>query len=403
MSPKAELLPEVMATQARFANVGAHLDPQYGGISTTLPRFCKAVAAVSRQQISLIGFCHPEEQPATMPGANIAVSRLPLARMRWSWDSQLRSQLRDLITATDGVHIHGLWQEHCTRSAAVAQAMNRPYIISAHGMLERWALQNKRWKKELYSSLIQRPILRRARALHALTQTEAEDYRRYGVDTPVFVIPNAVETPRQADPSLIRQLYPELKDKSLVLFLGRIHYKKGLELLCRAWAGICRRFDDVHLVLAGPDFEGTLPRIANLAGELGISSRMTFTGMLRGEQKWSAIAAAGLFVLPSYSEGFSIAVLEALGMAKPVIVTRQCNFPEIASRGCGWVIDPDASQLESSLAEALLTPRRTLGLMGNHGRQLVQERYSWDAVGRQMADAYDWVLGAPRPSSFEIL
>lgn len=403
MSPRVELLPETGLKQAHFANVGAHLDPQYGGISTTLPRFCKAVAAVNRQQISLIGFCHPAEQPATLPGPEVPVSRLPLARMRWSWDTQLRSQLQGLIAAADGVHIHGLWQEHCTRSAAVAQALNRPYIVSAHGMLERWALQNKRWKKEIYSRLIQRPVLRRAHCLHALTQTEAEDYRRYGMQTPVFVIPNAVEIPGQADPALIRQLYPELKDKCLVLFLGRIHYKKGLELLCQAWAGICRRFDDVHLVLAGPDFEGTLPRITSLASDLGISDRMTFTGMLRGEQKWSALAAAGLFVLPSYSEGFSIAILEALGMAKPVIVTRQCNFPEIASRGCGWVIDPDAAQLESSLAEALMTPRRTLAAMGSEGRRLVRERYSWDAVGRQMADAYDWVLGGGRPSSFEIV
>jgi glycosyltransferase involved in cell wall biosynthesis len=181
------------------------------------------------------------------------------------------------------------------------------------------------------------------------------------------------------------------------LFLGRIHYKKGLDILCRSWPAISRRYHDAHLVLAGPDFENTRASMESLVDELGIRKSVTFTGMLKGSMKWSALAAARLFVLPSYSEGFSVSVLEALGMGLPVVVSQECHFTEVTTRGCGWVIRPVVNELEAALRSGLATSNAGLERMGMNGRALVSEKYNWPVVGSQMASVYNWILGGVRP------
>ena len=137
--------------------------------------------------------------------------------------------------------------------------------------------------------------------------------------------------------------------------------------------------------------------------ELGLGSNVTFTGMLTGDLKRSAQAASSIFVLPSYSEGFSVAVLEALALGIPVIVTNRCNISEVARWGCGWVIEPEEKALEIALTEALQAPEAPLKAMGEWGRSLVSQHYTWDVVGRQMAAVYDWVLGGTMPSNVEIV
>jgi glycosyltransferase involved in cell wall biosynthesis len=268
-------------------------------------------------------------------------------------------------------------------------------------MLDAWALRNKRWKKVAYS-FFERANLRRAACLHAHTEAEVLDYRAFGIRNPVAIIPNGVEVPPLSDAEAFLRAHPECRGRQVLLYLGRIHYKKGVQLLARTWAGLAPRFPDAHLVYAGPDSENTLAGLRTLVAELGLAERVTFTGMLDAPAKWSALAAAHAFVLPSYSEGFSVATLEALAAARPVIVTDACRFPEIAERQCGWVVRPEPGELEAALAECLGASRARLEAMGENGRNLVRTRYQWSAIGRQMSDVYDWVLGGTRPSSVEI-
>jgi glycosyltransferase involved in cell wall biosynthesis len=310
--------------------------------------------------------------------------------------------LATLLQSADGLHIHGIWQEHCAISGALARLNGKPYIVSAHGMLERWAVRHKWLKKCLYSGLIERSNLRRAACLHALTIAELEDYRRYGLRNPVAVIPNGVDIPQGASPDMFLQAYPQLKDKRLVVFLSRIHYKKGLDILCKAWHGLRRRFADTHLVIAGPDSDNSQSTVQAYVDALGVSDSVIFTGMLRDAMKWSALAAAELFVLPSYSEGFSVAVLEAMGMALPVVISGPCNFPEVEHRCCGVVIHPTASELEHALSQLLNANCSDRVRMGERGRQLVAEHYSWSAVGRQMAELYQWVVGRPESLTLQV-
>ncbi len=213
----------------------------------------------------------------------------------------------------------------------------------------------------------------------------------------IAVIPNGVDMPATASAELFLDRFPALREKRLVLLLGRIHFKKGLDILAEAWADVSSQFPEAQLVLVGPDFENTRSEIEKRLDDLGVRERVTFTGMLPSDLKWSALAAADFFVLPSYSEGLSVSVLEAMGMAKPVVITKQYNLPEVAEFECGWTIDPRAGQLASALRGLLRSTDRERSSFGNNGRHLVAERYSWPVIGEQMAALYDWLEGGPLP------
>ena len=200
------------------------------------------------------------------------------------------------------------------------------------------------------------------------------------------------------------QRFPNLRNRTIVLFLGRLHPKKGLSLLCDSWSKVCGGYPEAHLVIAGPDSDAQQQSLETLVAERGIESRVTFAGMLRGEEKWAALGAASFFTLPSYSEGFSISVLEALAAGTPVILSRQCYFPEVDLYQCGLTIEPEPLALQAALRECLELSPADRFLWGARAKQLVQDRFTWPIVGAQSAAVLDWILGGgPAPSCVEIL
>jgi glycosyltransferase involved in cell wall biosynthesis len=385
-----------------WVNVITHLDPKYGGMSAAVPALSAAVANAGEHAVSLAGFCAENEHFSLAAGNSVPVHYMPLGRANWLRNESARLAFRKVVEASAGVHIHGLWEQSTLIAARAARNATKPYVVSAHGMLQPWALNNKRWKKAIYGALIERANLKRARCLHALTSAEAQDYRSYGLSNPIAVIPNGVGLPAQSDGEMFLSRFPALRGKRLILFLSRIHFKKGLDILCRAWASAAKRWPDAQLVLAGPDFENTRSAIEALVESFGLRERVTFTGMLDNTIKWSALSAAECFVLPSYSEGLSVSVLEAMGMGLPVIVTKQCNLPEVQERGCGWVIEPDANQLAEALHECLDAPSAAMARMSASGRLLVQNKYSWSIVGKQMSALYSWMQGGSLPDNVVI-
>lgn len=371
-----------------WLQVLSHVDPRFGGIAAVVPRIAEVTGC------DRLAFSRPGETP---PPCDTPLTHAPSGRLRWLLSPALRNRFREFFRSCSGVHIHGLWEEHAAITARLASSVNKPYIVAAHGMLDRWALRNKQLKKAIYAGLFERPALAGAACLQALTTEEVQNYRDFGLKNPIALIPHGVDLPERLCEEPFFDLYPELRGRRLVLFLGRVHYKKGLDILCTAWARLANSFDDAHLVIAGPDFENTRARIEHLAGSLGISRRLTFAGPLAGELKWSALAASRLFVLPSYSEGFSVAILEAMSAGRPVIASTACHFQEIAQVGAGWVVEPTARELESSLHTALATADSALSELGARGRRLVSERYTWKAVGRQLRELYGWLEGGSRP------
>ena len=372
------------------------LDPRSGGTSVSVPALVKAIASTGRYNQRLLCF-HGKGECSAISIPEVEVICLP-----WDpaglWFGKARRAVLEFILQSDLVHIHGIWQAHCAAAGGICRRANKPFLASAHGMLEPWALRNKRWKKSPYSALVERRNLRAAACLRALTESEISDYRRYGLSVPAALIPNGIDLPSSLDPAAFYLKYPGLAGKRLVLFLSRVHYKKGVDTLCRAWASVARDFPNAHLVVAGPDFEGTLAKVEALVAKLHLKDRVTFTGMLGDADKWAALAAAECFVLPSHSEGFSVAVLEALAASLPVIVTPGCNFPEVAQTGCGRIVAPEVEKIACALRTLLNCAPQERAAMGRRGRELVESRYAWPAIGARMAAVNDWVLGdAPAP------
>ena len=385
-----------------WLQVLSHLDPKYGGLSSVVPQLASQLVRAEDMPVQIAAFCAPDEQRALPGFPEVTVSQWPTGPLTWLREAELKREWERLLASCAGVHIHGLWESSTRVAASTARRLQKPYLVSAHGMLERWALRNKSFKKRIYSALIERENLQGAACLHALTQAEAEDYRRFGLRRPIAVIPNGVSAPESASGEPFFEAFPQTQGRRLLLFLGRLHFKKGLDLLIPAWAALARRFPEAMLVLAGPDSENTQVAVQKQIAEYGIEDRVLFTGMLQGEMKWSALAASECFVLPSYSEGLSIATLEAMSLGLPVIVTDHCHLPEVAAAGAGWEIPATRKNLQDALELVLSSSPGENRERGARGRALARERYSWQRVGMQMAELYRWTSEGVRPQSFEL-
>lgn len=349
------------------------------GVDSTI--FATAGRRVGTDPIPL-DWCSTKMFPTTWPA------------MLWTgYAPSIRSGLRGAMDTHDVVHIHELWHYGGYAAYREARRAGRPYIVTVHGGLDPWALRHRGLKKRLYMALVQRRILQGAMAIHAVTEQEAFQIKAQGIDARISVIPNGINADEFAilpDKKAFLRQWPQLEGKLLILFLGRIHPKKGLDLLARAYAQIVSHRDDVALVIVGPDEGNYRASVESLLLAAGVSSKVFFTGMLGGHEKLCAYAAADIFVLPSYSEGFSMAVLEAMASGLPVVITPHCHFPEVADAGAGLIVEPEHGQLRDALARLLDEPglRRQ---MGERGRRLVKERYTWDAVAAQMKRLYQEV------------
>lgn len=389
--------------RASWLQVMSHLDPQFGGIAATVPQLCRATEADGGYRCPIVGFCNPVELGQLSENERLQVIQFPPDRLGWMVNMGMRQQLKQLFRSAQGVHIHGIWETHCTVASGIARSCKTPYIISAHGMLDDWALTHKRLKKALYAALLETNNLQRAACLRALTRDEVTDYRRIGLRTPVAVVPSGVQAPEGVTGDVFWEAFPQLAGKRVVLFMGRLHPKKGLPLLLQAWHRAAEsRGEDSHLVIAGPDSDNLLGTLRQMTEDLNLRDSVTFAGMLKDERKWSALAAAELFVLPSFSEGFSVAVLEALAMGLPAIVSSPCHFPEITEANCGWVIEPETHALELALREYLQMRPSELACMGERARGLIERRFTWPVIGRQMEEVYSWLQGGPKPTSVEV-
>jgi poly(glycerol-phosphate) alpha-glucosyltransferase len=317
--------------------------------------------------------------------------------------------LREMLAAKANLaHLHYMWMYP---SLAVTQWSSRtgcPYLVTPNGMLEPWALRNSAWKKKLAGFLYERRMLSKAACIQANTGKEAADIRAYGLKNPIAIIPNGVDFASFANfPSrtALESRIPALKGRRWMLFLARIHPKKGLPHLLKAWAKIWKsesgkqKFGDWVLVIGGPDELGHEAEMKRLATELGIESGVLFTGPLHGKEKLAALGGSELFVLPSFSEGFSMAVLEAAAAGLPVMLTPQCNFPELAEAGGAVEVSPDVSGCETGLRQLLALPDPERQAMGQRGKALVGRSYTWPMVADQMLAVYRWLTagGSPPP------
>ena len=376
-----------------------------------IPPVIRALAVEYRQRhldCVVAGLADPTGASPTFPEDCPVLEGCIAGPAAFGYSPELARQLRKRVQKDSVIHVHGLWMYPGWLARQLADASGAVRIVTPHGMLEPWALQNSRWKKRLASWVFENKNLRTADCLHALCQPEADNIRHYGLKSPIAVIPNGVDFASLANPSsraLLESRFPALKDRRWMLFLSRIHPKKGLPHLIRAWAKIRksefgnRNSEDWMLVIAGPDELGHEAEMKLACRELGLENCVTFTGPLHGTEKLAALGGAELFVLPSFSEGFSMAVLEAATCGLPVMLTPQCNFSELAEAGGAVEVYPDVASCESGLRQLLALTDSDRQAMGQRGRTLVGRSYTWPQIADQMLAVYRWLTagGSPPP------
>jgi glycosyltransferase involved in cell wall biosynthesis len=309
------------------------------------------------------------------------------------------TRIEDAVRSAEVVHIHGLWQPQTRRGARAAVAARVPYLVAAHGMAEPWALRQKYWKKRVYLALVEARNLRRAACLHALSRPEIAHLRAIAPWTPIGFAPNGVDLAPFDDlppRSALEGEHPELRGKFVLLFLSRLHVKKGLDLLAEALHRVAPDRPDLHLLVAGNDDGAWAPFLARME-ESGLTARITYLGHVSGEMARRAWAAADAFVLPSYSEGFSMAILEALACRLPCLITTACYFPEVAAAGGAVVVEPTAEDVTRGLRELLERAPEERADLGRKGRRLIERDYTWDRQADRLATLYGWIAGGGAP------
>jgi len=291
--------------------------------------------------------------------------------------------------SVDLIHNHSLWMMPNIYPGQVAKRYNIPYVVTPRGTLYSWAMKNGTPVKRIFWPLIQQPALVATTCFHATAMSEYEDIRRMGFHQPVAVIPNGIDIP---------DLHPSVeKNYRTLLFLGRIHPKKGLDMLLPAWQAVQKRFAEWTLRIVGPDNAGYLTQMKQMAADLRLE-RVEFTGPLFGPQKWQAYRDADLFVLPTYSENFGMAVAETLAAGTPAIVSKGAPWSGLNIRQAGWWIDIGMDSLVACLEQALAESSAGLSERGVRGREWMKAEYSWQHIGRQMSATYNWILnGGSKP------
>lgn len=326
----------------------------------------------------------------------------------WRRDRVLVAASRSALSGAAAVlHLHGLWRSPTRCSGRLRDGSGRrpPLVVAPHGMLDPWALGHSRWKKRLVWRAWERRALERAGALQALCPAEADSLRALGLTAPIALIPNGVRLPSAAADSPALPAAPWASriasGERVVLFLSRFHAKKGLDPLLRAWAALGDepRRQGWWLALVGYGDDGALA--ARVAGEG--PERVLVLGPCFGAAKEACLAGATAFILPSFSEGLPMAALEAMAHRLPCLLSPACNLPEAFQAGAALAVSPEVGPLAEALRQLFRQSSADSAAMGEAGRRLVQERFSWQQVATRTAALYDWLHGAiSRPEWIQV-
>lgn len=304
---------------------------------------------------------------------------------QWLWQN---------IQNYDILDNHYLFSYASTCAGAIARWQNIPYTVRTMGQLAPWALAQSQRKKQIYSLLIERQNLNRAAAIHCTSEGEAEDVRNFGIKTPTVTLPLGVNQPETLSDAKrkIHERYQIPPTVPIILFLSRLHYKKRPDLLITSLSKLALTQSNFHLILAGTGEAEYLEYLQKLVLDSGLTTQTTFSGFVTGKDKDLLLQGSDIFVLPSFSENFGIAVAEALAHGLPVIITPDIQIaPEISQANAGLIVPGEEVAIANAIAQLLATPEQRYQLSEN-GKKLVKERYSWKAIASQLTEVYRTII-----------
>lgn len=371
----------------KIIHVVPHVDEEAAGPTYAIRRLA-AAQATAGDEVTLV--CIAGGAP--IPGVRIIEHAAWRRSAQLAFAPTLPATLRRLVAHADVLHNHSLWA--MPNMAAGLIKGRAALVTSPHGTLAPAALRRNPWRKRLFWPL-QHPLLRRSQLFVATSREERAQIRSAGLHAPVAVIPLGIDLP----PAPPQPSGP----KRTLLFLGRVHPIKGIDKLLQAWAEIesDRRFDHWQLDVRGPGDSAYLNSLSALAASLGLK-RARFLPAVYGGEKSATYTAADLFVLPSRTENFAVAVAEALAHARPVLVSHGTPWAEVVPRRCGWWVANEPKSLAAAMREAFALPPADLAAMGASGRAWMRDDFAWESQVEKLREAYRYVLGhTPRSACVE--
>lgn len=356
---------------------GTDFDPSYGGPARSVSKMAKALAYEGLQ----VGIWAPSNSAMVTPFLD---EKSGLLRLGGSIESAIRN-----FGKPDIIHDNGIWMPHNHRIAQFANREKVPRVVSIRGMLRPWSMRHKRYKKLLAWKIYQHRDLARASLIHVTSWAERRELLSHALNVPVCMVPNGICKDLSCENSEIIS-----EGKRVAIFLGRIYPVKGLPMLVEAWAAV--RPKGWIMKIIGPDEANHQADIEKLVYRYGLEEVFEFVGAIDGKEKSEALSEADLFILPTHSENFGMAIGEALAHSTPVITTRGAPWELLEQERCGWWTEVSSEGLAAALRDATAKDSEELRSMGIRGREMVRQRFSWSMITRQIQDGYLWLLGGSR-------
>ena len=369
----------------KFFHIVPNVKEEASGWAYSVPRLCQSIAKLGHDvELSCLAVRHDISGVKTTEYTALPVFRKFGVSV---------GHTRALISSTkrvDVVHNHSLWSMMNVVSGWVVPRTNAKLVVSPRGTLSQWAMNRRRLLKR-FLWVLQRRTLAEADLLHATSQEEYLDIRSHGFSNPIVVVPNGIDVPDSIPPSRPRSM-------RTLLFLSRIHPKKGVDRLLEAWKRLQRKHSSWQLVIAGKGDTEYERQVVALADSLKLE-RISFVGPKYRSEKSRLYLSADLFALPTHNENFGIVVAEALAHACPCIVSKGAPWSGLETEECGWWVDRDVRTFSNALDRAMLLPPDRLAKMGENGRAWMKRDFGWDSIARQMDSAYRWIAErGDRPS-----
>ena len=390
---------QFLTLNMKILHVVVNLKPSHGGPPRAVMGMCKALAnhghdvSIFTTDISDNGRVDfPNGKPINTDGYKIYYYSYGIIR-KYPISFSLAIALKENIRQFDIVHIHGLYAFHTIITAYYCRKFNTPYIIRPQGSLDPYLRNKSKTRKFLFHKLFLDYAINQANAVHYTAIDEkikAHDALGYRTNTFILGLGIDLDEFNQLPvKNYFRRKYQLPLNQPIILFLGRINFKKGFDLLAKAFGKVLSAYPQAKLFIAGPEDPGFGDVVRNWLIENNAMENTVFTGMLLGKEKLAAYVDADIFVLPSYAENFGITLAEAMACRLPIITTNQVNiWQEIHEAKAGDVISCNPDELSHSILKLLSNPDLRYKYAEN-GRKLVEEKFNWELVGEKLSNQYE--------------
>lgn len=361
-----------------------------GGPAESVPSLCGALAEGGQEVTLACWEGNLSEATKVCQEKGVRLKTYPVQWRHSIWYSRAMSVgVKELIKQSEIVHGQGVWIHLNWITGKWARRYDKGLMISPRGALMPNALNRSYLKKRLAWAIMDKRNLRRADCLHACSEKELQGLRRLGLTNPVAVIPNGVEVPQ----GIAERSCAKYNGTKKLLFLSRLHPSKGVFELIEAWARLAERLPEWRLIMAGADYHNTRARLEVVIKEKKLSDSVRLVGAVYGDEKWRLLREADLFVLPTKTENFGIAIGEALASGVAVVTSKEAPWRGIEENDCGWRVPLGVDYLKEALEEAMSTEHTKLKEMGQRGKVYISQNYSWGRVAEKMLETYKWMLG----------